>query len=194
MEHAAVEHLGFGSLWLPVVIVAVSTFIVSAIIWMAMPWHKMELKPLPDEEAVRRALHDQGVTEGQWRIPFSPNPDDWKSPEFQERFKTGPVGSIQLEKPGPMAMGPRMLKSFVLFFCIAFFTAYVLRHAFLPGEEYMKVFQMAASVSFACHFFGNVQDAIWFGKSWRRVATHAVDAVLYSLVTGGVFASMWPWA
>lgn len=186
--------LGFGSLWLQVLLVGFATFIASAIFWTVAPWHKSEYRALPDEDAVRRALHDQGVTQGQWRIPFSANPDDWKAPEFLQRFETGPVGIIQLETPARMSLGPRLLKTFVFYLFVAFFTAYVLRQAVESGDTYMRVFQLAGSVSFGAHALGSVQDAIWFGKSWRRVLLQALDSVVYALLTAGIFASMWPWA
>ena len=185
-------YLGFGSLWLQVVIVAVVTFIASAIFWTIAPWHRTEFKALPNEEAVRKALHDQGVTEGQWRIPFSENCEDFKKPEFLKLFETGPVGLIQLETPRAMAMGGRLVKTFVFYFFVAFFTAYCLRQAFPTGTEYMKVFQLAGGISLAAHGFGHIQDNIWFAKSCRRVTLQVMDSVVYALLTAGIFASMWP--
>lgn len=186
------HHLEFGSLWLQVLIVAVVTFGVSGVFWTQMPWHRSEFKTLPNEDAVRQILHAQGVTEGQWRIPYSANPADWKTEEFAKRYETGPVGIIQLETPRGMAMGARLLKTFALYLLVAFFTAYVLRQAFPAGTAYMKVFQLAGCVSFAAHAFGHVQDGIWFSKSWRRVLLQAADSVVYALLTAGIFASMWP--
>jgi hypothetical protein len=186
------QYLGFGSLWLQVLIVAVVTFMVSGVFWTTMPWHRSEFKALPNEDAVRKVLHAQGVTEGQWRIPYSENPADWKTEEFAKRYETGPVGIIQLETPSGVAMGSRLVKTFGLYFLVAFFTAYVLRQAFPVGAPYMKVFQLAGCVSFASHVFGQVQDTIWFSKSWRRVLLQAADSVVYALLTAGVFASMWP--
>ena len=186
------EHLGFGSLWLQVLIVAVVTFVVSGVFWTLMPWHKTEFRALPNEDAVRQVLHAQGVTDGQWRIPYPSNPAECKSPEFAKRFETGPVGIIQLETPRGLAMGSRLVASFLLYFFIAFFTAYVLRQAFPAGTAYMKVFQLAGCVSLAAHAFGHIQGAIWFSKSWRRVAFQFADSIVYALLTAGIFASMWP--
>ena len=184
--------LGFGSLWPQVIIVTVATFAASAIFWTVMPWHKGEFKALPDEDAVRRALHAQGVTEGQWRIPFSENEGDFRSPEFLERFVKGPVGILQLEKPGKFTMGPRLLKTFLVYFAAAFLTGYLLRHCFMPGEEYLVVFRVAGAFSFGLHAFAQMCDAIWFAKSWKRVGLQAADSVVYAMLTAGIFASMWP--
>ena len=184
--------LGFGSLWLQVLLAAVATFVASALFWTLAPWHRTEFKQLPNEDAVRKALHDQGVTEGQFRIPYSENREDWKSPEFLRRFENGPVGVFQFETPGPMSMGPRLLKTFALYFFVAFFTAYCLRQAFPTGAAYMKVFQLAGGISLASHAFGHFQDHIWFSKSCRRVTLQFIDSVVYALLTAGIFASMWP--
>ncbi len=184
--------LGFGALWLQVLLVTVATFAASAIFWTVMPWHKGEFKALPDEDAVRKALHAQGVTEGQWRIPFSENEADCRQPEFMERFVKGPVGIIQLEKPGPFSLGPRLLKTFALYLVAAFLTAYLLRHCFAPGTEYLIVFRVAGAFAFGLHAFGQAQDAIWFSKSWKRVGLQAMDSVIYAMLTAGIFASMWP--
>lgn len=190
------EELGFGSLWLQVILVAVATFILSAIIWTVMPWHKGDFKNLPDEEAIRQALLSQGVglEAGQWRIPGPTSMAECRTPEFQERYVRGPVGIFQLEKAGPMVMGKRLAMSFGYQLVVAFFVAYVLRQAIETGDTYMRVFQMAGAVAFGAHFFGHVPDAIWFSKSWRRVGLHAFDALLESLIAAGIFASMWPWA
>ena len=91
------HYLVFGSLWMQVLIAAVVTFVASALLWTVIPLHRSEFKPLPNEDAVRKVLHAQGVTQGQWRIPFSDNRADWNTPEFMKRFETGPVGIIQLE-------------------------------------------------------------------------------------------------
>ena len=55
------------TLWLPIIVSAVVTFIAGAVIWMAMPWHKGEWQQTPDEEAVRAALKD--CPPGMYTVP-----------------------------------------------------------------------------------------------------------------------------
>lgn len=43
------------ALWLPILVSAIFVFVVSAIIWMAMPWHKTDFSKTSDEEGVRLA-------------------------------------------------------------------------------------------------------------------------------------------
>ena len=188
------ETVSFASLWLPILLTTVGTFVISALVWMALPWHKGDFKGLPDEGAVRKVLLETGVGKGQWRIPFCARMEDMKRPEFLGLFETGPVGVLLLERPAKFAMGGRLLKTFVFFLFVAFYVAYVLRQGIEAGDSFMRVFQMGATVSFAAHLFGLVPEAIWFSMSWRRVVTTGIDALLYSLVTGAVFAWLWPWA
>ena len=37
-----------------------------------------------------------------------------------------------------------------------------------------------------------VPDAIWFGRPWSFVMKGQFDALLYALLTAGVFGWMWP--
>lgn len=43
------------ALWLPILVSAAFVFVVSAIIWMAMPWHKSDFNKSNNEEGVRLA-------------------------------------------------------------------------------------------------------------------------------------------
>jgi hypothetical protein len=36
-----------------------------------------------------------------------------------------------------------------------------------------------------------VPDAVWFGRPWSAVGKQAVDALVYALLTGGVFGWLW---
>jgi hypothetical protein len=184
--------LGFGSLWLQVLIVSVATFVLSALFWVVAPWHKTEFKRLPDEDAIRKLLNAQGVGEGQWRIPYCATKDEATSPAHLAKIASGPVGIFQIEKPGGSTMGPRLIKSFVLYFFIALFTATMLRHSVVSGAAWRPVFHLAFGISFASHAIGHVQDAIWFSKSWRRVLFQALDSFVYALATAAIFAAMWP--
>ena len=45
-------------LWLPILVSAVIVWIASALIWMALPWHKNDFAKTSDEEGVRAADHE----------------------------------------------------------------------------------------------------------------------------------------
>ena len=37
-----------------------------------------------------------------------------------------------------------------------------------------------------------VSDAIWFGRTWKAIGKFQFDALLYGLVTAGIFGWLWP--
>jgi len=44
------------TLWMPILVSAIVSFMAGSVIWMFMPWHKTDWSKIPDEEAVRGAL------------------------------------------------------------------------------------------------------------------------------------------
>ncbi len=37
-----------------------------------------------------------------------------------------------------------------------------------------------------------VPDAIWFGRPWSAIGKNLFDALMYGLLTAGVFGWLWP--
>jgi hypothetical protein len=180
----------FGTLWLPVLLSGAAMHFLGFIAWMVLRYHEREWKGLPDEEAGRKLLGS--LPAGQYRIPMSHDPKAMKDPEFLKRYETGPVGTIQLEKPGPMGFGRRIAMILAWNLAVAFLTGYILRHSIPRGAPFMQVFQVAGATCFGFCAMAHVPDAIWFAKSWSRVRNEVIDALAYGLVTGAIFAALWP--
>ena len=85
------------SLWLPIIVSAVVSFIAGAVIWMAMPWHKSDWRKTGDEEAVRGALRN--TPPGMYTLPNCPDNASFNNPEMQP---------IVVDFPAPF--GPRRPK------------------------------------------------------------------------------------
>lgn len=62
----------FGSLWLPVVASALAVWFTSALLHMALKFHKADYSALPDEEAVRAALRKSPSPPASIRSPTAP--------------------------------------------------------------------------------------------------------------------------
>ena len=186
----------FGALWLPVVLSSVAMFLLGGVAWMVLPHHKKQWKRFPDESAARLLL--KALPPGQYRIPYTTGPNPMKDPAFLARHGEGPVGTLALEKPGPMGMGRRLGLTFAVNFAIAFTTAYVLWlslgwvHVGGLVASPRDIFQIAAAVTFGFHVFALFPEAIWFSKSWRRIGWEIVDAIVYAVVTGAIFTHCWP--
>src|ERR1051326_1954506 len=115
-------------LWLPIVLSAVTVFIGSSIIWMALPIHKHEYKKLGDKEpAVLDAVRSWGLGGGMFMFPFC-DPKDRNSPQAKEKSAKGPWGVMML-RDKPWSMGPLMAMWFINLLLISAVVAYIGRHA-----------------------------------------------------------------
>ena len=73
------------ALWLPILLSAVIVFIVSNILWMALPfWHRRDYSKLADEAAALRAL--SAARSGMYVIPSV----DWGKISAERYFSAAP--------------------------------------------------------------------------------------------------------
>lgn len=175
------------NLWMPILVSAVLVFIASFITHMVLPLHKTEFIKLPNEDEVMAAIANAPV--GRYMFPY---PDDMKqmnTPEFIERSKRGPNGLIA-RWDGPVNMGKNLGLTFLFYVLVGVFVAYIGWHSIDAGSTYMARFRICGAVAFAAHGLGWMSMFIWYryGKFWPNF----IDSLIYSLVTAGAFAWLWP--
>jgi hypothetical protein len=176
------------SLWLPIIVSGVALFFASWAAWMLLPHHKPEWKGLPDENNVMEALRRTNVAPGQYMFPYACKPEDRKSEEFKRRQEAGPTGSLIVWKKQPN-MGVNMLCT-LLFFTIAnFVIGYLAGIAIDPGEDFMTVFRFVGTAGILTYGTANILNGIWFG---RKMCADIIDGIAYGLITGLIFAALWP--
>lgn len=180
------------ALWMPILLSAVAVFIVSSIIHMVFKYHNTDFSPLPDEAAARRALAPLKLAPGDYAIPHCTTMKEAATPEFAAKRTEGPVVLMTVLKPGPMVMTGALVKWFVFLVVVSVFAAYVARLALPSGAEYLKVHRVAGTVAFMAYGLGDVTQSIWHARSWKVTAKNLADALVYGLVTGGVFGWLWP--
>jgi hypothetical protein len=178
------------SLWLPIVLSGVALFFVSFLSWMVFKFHDRDWNKLANEDAALPALRGLNVPPGNYMFPRCTTMDELKTPEFQEKMKDGPNGVITVF-PGPGNMGRNLALTFLYFLAVSFCLAYLATIGLKPGAAAMEVFRFFATAGFLTFCAANVSDAIWFR---HRVVGHLIDAVLFGLVLGGLFAALWPTA
>jgi hypothetical protein len=113
-------------------------------------------------------------------------------PDSRKKFEEGPVGFITILPTGVPAMRTNMVLSFVYYLFIGFVIAYIASRTLAPGAEYLSVFRVTSTVAWLAYAAALVPDAVWFGRPWSAVGKHVVDALVYALLTGGVFGWLWP--
>lgn len=179
-------------LWLAILLAAVIVWFASAIVWMALPHHKKDFKALPDEQAARDVLGSQNLAPGQYDIPHCADMSDLKTEEGRQKFTDGPVGFMTILPNGIPSMGKNLVLTFTFYLAVGVMVAYVAGRTLPPGTEYLTVFRLTGTVAWLAYGMAVVPDAIWFGRPWSSIIKTVFDALLYALLTAGVFAWLWP--
>ena len=61
-----------------------------------------------------------------------------------------------------------------------------------PGTDFWDVFRFATTTAFAAYGLGTATESIWFGRKWSTTIKNLVDGAIYAVITGAVFAWLWP--
>ena len=180
------------SLLIPIALSAVLVFIASSVIHMVLAaWHRNDLRKFPNEDAVLNALRPLNLQPGEYGLPKPDSMKDMQTPEFQAKWKAGPVAFITV-RPSDFSMGATMAQWFVYSLVVSVFAGYIAGVAFGPGTEYLRIMQVAGCVAFVGYAMGAPQQSIWWGQSWSRTFRNMLDGLLYGLLTGGTFGWLWP--
>lgn len=180
------------SLLIPIVVSAVFVFLASSIIHMATPWHKNDLKKLPDEEGVLNALRAFKLPPGNYGFPRPDSMKDMGSPAFQEKAKAGPVGFMTIKASWNFSMGGTLFQWFLYSVAVSVVAGYIAGVAFGPGTEYLRIMQVAGCVAFVGYAMAQMHESIWWGRNWGWTLRNMLDGLLYGLLTGGTFGWLWP--
>ena len=180
------------SLWLPILVSAVGVFFASFIMHMVLTYHRSDYRPLANEEPVTDALRNCGVTPGPvYFFPFC-SFEEMKSPAVIEKFKRGPVGFITILPNGAPGMGKNLISWFLYCFVISLFAAYLSSRLLAPATAFIQVFRVIGTVAFLGYGAAHAQESIWGGRSWVVTFKHIFDSVVFALLSGAVFAWLWP--
>jgi len=178
-------------LWLPILLSALFVFILSAVVHMALPWHKSDFQKLPDEEKVRDALRPFDVPPGDYMVPMCDG-GNYNSPEFKAKLDAGPNWVVTAMPKGQMMMGATFLQWFVYLVIVNAFVAYVASRSVGMGTHYLGVFRIVGAVAFLAYAGAQWPQSIWMRRKWSTTVKMTVDGFLYALVTAGTFAWLWP--
>ncbi|HEX5130881.1 MAG TPA: hypothetical protein VFX92_00190 [Candidatus Krumholzibacteria bacterium] len=180
------------SLLIPILVSAVVVFIASSIVHMVLPFHKGDMKQLPQEDAVLAALRKFNIPPGDYVLPHCSSMEAMKSPEFIEKKKQGPSGFVTILPPGMTGMGGSLAMWFLFSVLVSLFAGYVAGIALAPGANYLRVFQIVGTTAFMGYAFAQMQQSIWYKRNWGTTFRIMLDGFVYGLLTAGVFGWLWP--
>jgi hypothetical protein len=179
-------------LWLPILLGAVFVFLASSVVHMALPMHKKDYSPLPDEEGLQKAMRDAGVKPGAYCVPHAEDMKCMGDPEFIAKCDAGPVVFMQVLPNGLPNIGKSLIQWFLWTLGVGVFVGWLVAQAHGPGAAFGDVFTMSAVASILAYAFTNVCNSIWKGESWWTTFKFMVDGTIYGLCTAAAFAWQWP--
>jgi hypothetical protein len=178
-------------LWLPILISAVVVWIISAIVWMALPHHKRDFIGLPDEDGFLDYIRKSGIKPGNYVFPDFRGREAMKSTRVEKALNEGPVGHLSVWQM-PLTMGSKMFATFIVYLVVSTLIAYLTRVALPGAAPFAKVFQVAGTAGILAYCFSFIPNAVWFGSYKRTIVANVVDGIVYGLITGAIFAWRWP--
>ena len=172
-------------LWLPIVAATLACFFMSSAIWVLFKWHNSDYRRAEREEDVRAAL--KGSTPGYYMLPYCVDYAEMAKDEMQQKFKDGPIAYITVAPSGLPAMGPRMISMALYFLLVSVVCAYLVTRTLEADAEYLSVFRIAGTVAFIANGIAVIPESIWFSRPWSMTLKNILDALIYALITGGIF-------
>ena len=172
-------------LWLPILAATLACFFMSSAIWVLFKWHNSDYRRADREEDVRAAL--QGSKPGYYMLPYCVDYAELAKEDMQQKFKDGPIAYITVAPSGLPAMGPRMVSMVLYFLLVSVICAYLVTRTLAPDAEYLAVFRVAGTVAFIANGIAVIPESIWFSRPWSMTIKNMLDALIYALITGGIF-------
>lgn len=172
-------------LWLPIVAATLACFFMSFVIWALLKYHNTDYKAADREDDVRAAL--KGAAPGYYMVPYCTDQADLAREDMQQKFVDGPVAYVTVAGSGLPAMGSKMVSMVLYFLLIAVICAYMVTRTLAPDADYLAVFRVAGTVAFIANGLAVIPESIWFSRPWSMTIKNLLDALIYALITAGIF-------
>ena len=129
----------------------------------------------------------QGSKPGYYMLPYCVDYAELAKEDMQQKFKDGPIAYITVAPSGLPAMGPRMVSMVLYFLLVSVICAYLVTRTLAPDADYLAVFRVAGTVAFIANGIAVIPESIWFSRPWSMTLKNMLDALIYALITGGIF-------
>ncbi len=179
------------SLWLPILLSAVAVFFLSYFTHMVLKYHSTDFARLPAEDQVMEALGRHNIAPGEYMFPHASGADAMKDPAYVEKRNRGPAAILSVMPTPAAPLTNSLLQWFIFSMVVSLFAAYLASRAQV-GADGAEVLRFTATVAFLGYGLALVSDSIWYYRKWSTTWKSLFDALLYAVVTGGIFMWLWP--
>lgn len=179
-------------LWLPILGSLVVVFVASSLAHMVLPHHRKDWGKAPNEDALLEFVRANDIKSGQYMFPSCQNFNELKDPEVKKRYEAGPHGTLRVWEGMPN-FGRNLGLTSLLYIVISVFVAYLATMAIKgPNPDFILVFRFTGTAAVMAYCLGFVGNTIWFGQPLKPFLNDLADGIVYGLLTGAVFAWLWP--
>jgi hypothetical protein len=112
------------------------------------------------------------------------------TPEQKAEMMNGPMGKLNVW--GPFNMARNMLLTFIVILIVSLLIGYIGSVTILPGAPFGRVMQVLGTAGILAYTFSSLCHDIWFQTSRNAILSKIFDGVVQGLITGAVFAALWP--
>jgi hypothetical protein len=205
-------------LWLPILLSGVGVWIASAVAWMAIGHHTKDRDAIPGggEQEFMDTITRMNIPPGNYGFPdFCQHhnlPPEERRKAMKALYDKHPQGLLRVW--APVNMGANMLFTFLFYLVTSTVIAYLgwaaLGHSHgaasglaptLPVAEtgsaagngvFWKVFQITGTAGILAYCFASFPGDLWFQTKRRAMLMNWIDGVVFGLITGAIFAWLWP--
>lgn len=179
-------------LWLPILLSAIAVFIVSSIIHMFLGYHSKDFDKLENEDQVMDDLSKHNIKPGSYVMPYASSVKAMGSEDYKTKAEKGPVGHMTVLPNGIQNMGTSLLLWFLFALLVSFCAAYIASRALPPAACYLSVIRFVGASAFMGYSLALLQNSIWYKRKWRGTLLSMLDGLIYAIITGLIFAWLWP--
>jgi hypothetical protein len=161
-------------------------------VWTILPIHDDDFKPLPDEAAVVGLIKSSSIPAGSYLYPHHKGFKSKKDPEYTKVWMAGPAGTLSVWPK--INMGRNMALTVLTFLVVSIIIAYLAWNTRLPGASFGEVLRVAGTAGILAYSFAFLPNDIWFNRPRRAIVANIIEGIAYGLITGLIFALLWPGA
>src|SRR5258705_1684625 len=182
------------SLWLPIIGAAIGVFVASSTPHMVLPNHRTDVRKVPRGKEALRLDRVQGiaVAPGDYAMPHAGSSAGMRDPAFIAKATKGPLAFMTLAPGAAPAMGPYLALWFVYCLVVSTCTALLVWQIVRPGGPPRLAFHYGGLIGFLAYRNALPPHSISYRPGWATTLHSLFDSLIYGLVTGGIFAWLWP--
>ena len=184
--------VSLSELWLAILLAGFLCWLASALVHMVIKYHNADYKPLSNEPEVSAVLGVNSPAPALYSLPYCSDVKEMGEESMQRKFDAGPIALISVMPNGMPPMGKLLSQQFLFFVFGALLIGYLASISNVAGAEFLEVFRQVFIASFLTYGWAQIPHSIWMGQPWSNCVRYLIDALIYTLVTALVFASLWP--